>query len=160
MVEWEYKGEFLEQFESNRRSYIVNIFCYAYRGGDWINQHKDGPAKDLTEMLKRVAAYCEERIAMRHHQTGVPLLEYILSILQEDETKAFCRFIAKREKLTKEEKEKAKGANQQQYVNKAMQSKPPTDKQLWRLGQLGSKLKPANMHEASVEIDRLMKAKV
>lgn len=96
MIEQEYKGTFLEQFEPNARTYVTNIFVHAYRGGNWVEQPKAEYAQKMSEYLGRVAGVCERVLNISHFNRK--LHEYLLSILQDEETKNFARFIAHRQK--------------------------------------------------------------
>lgn len=158
MMEWEYKGNFLEQFEAARRSYITNIFCYAYRGGNWIEQPKAAPAKDLTEMLERIRNYCDARLAEPHITHNRGILEALLLLVGDPEAKEFARHIAKREQLSQADKDRLKTEAQKQFVSKAMQIKPPSEKQVAYLKKLGCSTVPASMQEASELIEQFKRA--
>jgi hypothetical protein len=158
MDSWSYNGTFLDDFEN--RNFITQRVVEAYRG---LNQvyltmpdELKQPAKSVTEMLERIECDIDERMA-RDHETHKPDLAKLLEVLNDDETIAFCRFIAKREHLPPEDKAKAKKSESEVYINKALSKKPPTIKQLEYLKSLGCEIVPGNMHEASVLINKFKK---
>lgn len=150
MIEQEYKGPFLNQFShSHQRWYVTTLFVWAFRGGNWAEKPTPDGATNVKEMLERVAKSCEQ--VLKHSYFDRELHEYILSILQDQETKNFAKFVGERQKGIKP----TKVTDHQQ---KAMSAKPISDKQTW---MLKTKLKyrgkmPTTKLEASNLISKLL----
>lgn len=153
-MSWKYTGTFLDQFEN--RNFITQRVVEAYRGlsNVYLTEPDDRkrPAKNVTEMQARMERDIDDRIARDWEEHKADLAK-LLEVLTDDETVAFCRFIAKREGYTPEQKQTEKRKAAQDYINAAMRKQEPTEKQLAYLARMGCDRIPANKHEASVLIE-------
>lgn len=156
-MNWEYEGGFLRQFNDWERNFVTQMVCRAYRGLPDV--YKNAPVEDktpsenLTQMLARFDKEITERSA--HDWISVELrvlLAKLTTQVDSDEMKEFCRFIAKREKIDPEFKQKLKEQSQKAYANKAMSTKPPSEKQIKWLEHYGKEV-PPTMAEASRILD-------
>lgn len=144
-MKYDYDGPFLELWPTERRSVIVNQFCFAVRNG----------AKDVDAILKWVGIDAQKRFAEDGNGTDRGEAQGLLLLaIDTDEARKFAEFIQWRESLPYSEKQKLKAESGQDYRLAWMQKNPPTEKQLKYLEALACHVIPANRLEASELIEK------
>src|SRR5689334_4767003 len=96
---WNYDGNFMESFETPRRSLVSNMFCNAVRRG----------CATAAEVVRFVRADALARLDMRDgyypgEENIIRALRILISVLETGEALRYAEFIIKRESLSFEEK--------------------------------------------------------
>ena len=147
-MQWEYTGQFLEQFETKYRGTIGDQFCRIIRQGH----------KLPTQIIWVMQRNCENRMrSSDDHSQFYEQLYFALS--QPNDAVEFVEFLLERENLSWEEKQKLKSEWQAENKNSWQKSQPPTEKQLNYLKALHCETIPENKFEASQLIEQCLKTK-
>lgn len=158
MNSWNYEGRYLDQFPNERHGFVTNLFCFAYRANQNYAGYPKDPAADTNQMLERLRADIAERLQSKWiEQDTADVLTLVMASLGTDEARNFAKHIFQREQIAPELKAKLKSESAKVYVEKAMEVKPPSEKQLKLMRAKGwTGDAPASMREASKIIDSLL----
>lgn len=139
-MKWDYEGKFLDPIPANYRGAVGNKFCDVIRGG------LSSPTSIVTAVKREYQA---------HSTNGTAKAVLASGALDSPLALEFAAFLAHRESLPWEEKQKLKEQRDvKPFIREHMKGQPPTDKQLAYLRSLGCKETPQSKAEASELIDR------
>lgn len=135
-MNYEYQGNFLDNFEVAQRSGIANWFYEAAREG------AETPDAIVRRSISRVF--------------DSPALRKLRDVVEADASQAleFAEHVLWRESLSPEEKERFKGESEKVYQHRWMSKQPPTKKQIAYLEASACHIIPANRLEASQLIEK------